>query len=266
MSTEENRPDGVVRTEVRSNVLVITLSRPEKLNALNANLFDGISAAYARYEADPDLRCALLRADGSSFSVGADLTVLPAMVEAGDEAADPDRFDPFGLEGRRLSKPVVAAVHGMCLAGGLEIALAADIIVAAEGTRLGQPEPVRGLFAFGGAVIRWQQRVGWGNAQRYLLTGDLLGVDEGHRIGLVQEVVPEDQLFDTAFGIAQRIADAAPLGVRYGLEVSRAAADQGFEAAVHLLVARRAEIVRTQDVAEGLQSFMERRPGRYVGR
>lgn len=176
-----------------------------------------------------------------------------------------ERFHPFGLEGRRLSKPVVSAVHGMCIAGGLEVALAGDVIVA-EGTRFGQPEVARGLFAFGGAVIRLQQRIGWGNAQYYLLTGDLLDAEEALRLGLVQQVVLEQQLFDRALSVATKIADAAPLGVSYGLAVSRAAMDEGHADAVKLLVERRNQIVTTQDVGEGLASFQERRPGAYVGR
>lgn len=257
---------GSVTTEVRGRVLVISLNRPDKMNALSPELFDGIAAAYARFDEDPELRCALLRGEGRAFSVGADLTVLPAMIEQAAAAPDLDRFDPFGLEGRRLTKPVVSAVHGACLAGGLELALAGDVIIAAEGTRFGQPEVARGLFAFGGAVIRLQQRVGWGNAQHYLLTGDLLDADEALRIGLVQSVVPADQLVERGLAIATRIADAAPLGVAYSLAVSRTALDEGHSEAVDLLARRRQEIVATEDVREGLQSFRERRPGNYVGR
>src|SRR6266511_2133738 len=159
---------GRVTTETRDRVLMVGIDRAEKRNALTSDILSGLAAAYA----------------------GFDLTQLKDAVDSDVLGFGEDGFDPFGLSGRRLSKPLVVALHGACLAGGLEIALNGDVLVAAERTLLGQPEVTRGIFAFGGGVIRWPERVGWGNAQRYLLTGDTLTAEEAYRIGLVQDLVP----------------------------------------------------------------------------
>jgi len=256
---------GCVSTEKRGRVFLIGLNRPEKRNALNGEMFDALSEAYARYERDDDLRCAVLYGEGSAYCAGADLVELKSLVDDDRLMYRVGEYDPFGLEGSRLSKPLVAAVHGMCFAGGLELALAGEFIIAAEGTKFGQPEVARGLFAFGGGAARWPQIVGYGNAQRYLLTGDILDADEALRIGLIQEIVPPAELFDRALELANTVADAAPMGVRSSLAISRRAAIDGIPAAIKAIPALRSEIVGTDDAAEGVVSFKERRAGRYVG-
>lgn len=262
----EGQDLGGVTTEVRDRVLLIGLDRASKRNALTPKMFDDLSAAYARYESDDALRCAVLFGHGASYCAGADLVHLKGIVEQTNLLYREDEIDPFGMTGRRLSKPVVAAVHGLCFAGGMELALNADIIVAAERTLLGQLEVKRGLFAFGGGAVRWAERVGWGNAQRYLLTGETLEAAEAHRIGLVQEVVPDEQAFDRALAIAGQIAAAAPIGVRDSLAVARLALHQGPDAGFTELARRRAAIVQTEDAAEGVVSFLEKRDGDYAGR
>lgn len=255
-----------VTTEVRGNVLLISLNRPDKKNALTGEMFEALSEAYKRYDSDDELRCAVLYGQGPVFCAGADMTQLKELVEGDGLNYAEGQYDPFGLEGSRLSKPLITAVHGMCFAGGLELALAGEFILAAEGTFFGQPEVLRGVFAFGGGAARWAGRVGYGNAQRYLLTGNHMDAAEAHRIGLVQEVVPAEELFDRALGLANEIAAAAPLGVRYTLAVARSAAEEGVPAAVALVPQLRSEIVGSVDAAEGVLSFKERRAGNYVGR
>jgi len=265
-STPGQQPDeGRVTTEVVDRVLLIGLDRPAKKNALTPEMFAQISEAYARYAADDDLRCAVLYGEGAVFSAGADLTRLASLTESG-LSYGPDEYDPFGTEGARLTKPLISAVHGMCFAGGLELALASDFIIAAEGTVIGQPEVARGLFAFGGGAARWGDRVGSGNAMRYLLTGELLDAREAYRIGLVQEVVPVDGLKDRAMALASVIAANAPLGVRDTLEVGRIVHDRGLQAGLDEISPRRDQILRSQDAHEGLVSFTERRPANYVGK
>jgi enoyl-CoA hydratase len=273
MATTKNTPGahptgddlGGLTVEKRGSVMLIGLDRPAKRNALTPKMFDDLAEVYAQYDADDDMRCALLFGHGQVFSAGADLTYLKDAVTRGDFSYGEGRYDPFQLAGATLSKPVIAAVHGMCFAGGMEVALAGDVIIAAEGTMLGQPETKRGLFAFGGGVVRWPQRVGWGNAQRYLLTGDLLDAEEALRIGLVQEIVPADQLADRAMQLAQSIAAAAPRGVRDTLAVGRRAFFEGPGKAFEELAERRAAIVETADCDEGVLSFIERRDGNYTG-
>jgi enoyl-CoA hydratase len=150
--------------------------------------------------------------------------------------------------------------------GGLEIALNGDVLVAAEGTLLGQPEVTRGVFAFGGGAIRWPERVGWGNAQRYLLTGDTLLAEDAYRIGLVQELVPEGTALEQATALATTIARAAPLGIKHSLAVSRLAVNAGPVAATTAMVQRRRQVVTTDDAAEGVASFLEKREANFLGR
>lgn len=257
---------GGVITEVRGRVLLIGLNRPDKRNALTPEMFSGLSAAYARYDKDENLRCAVLYGEGGAYCAGADLTRLKELVENDQLSYGPDDYDPFGVEGARLSKPLITAVHGMCFAGGLELALSGDIIIAAEGTAFGQPEVVRGLFAFAGGAGRWGDRVGWGNAMRYLLTGDGLDAEEAHRIGLIQEIVPADRLMQRAIELATAIANAAPIGVRHTLAVARRAQEEGLRPAFDAIPPLRAHIVGTEDAVEGLVSFKERRAGDYQGR
>ncbi len=225
-----------------------------------------LSDAYAEYDRDDRCRCAVLFGHGRAFCGGADLTTLRARVAGGAAGPGDGGFDPFGLAGPRLSKPLVVAIHGACLAGGLEIALNGDIIVAAKGTKLGQPEVLRGLFAFGGGAIRWVERCGWGNAQRYLLTGDMIDADEARRIGLVQDVVDSGQELPHALTLARKIASAAPLGVRDSLATSRIALESGPSKAASALPQMRQFLVTTEDAEEGVRSFLEKRPGRFVGR
>ncbi|MFC9840947.1 crotonase/enoyl-CoA hydratase family protein [Rhodococcus sp. NPDC127530] len=256
---------GGVTVEKRGGIFLIGLDRPTKRNALSPKIFRDIAEAYRKYEADDTLRCAVLYGHGAAFSAGADLTLLKDASDRGELEYTDEEYDPFQLSGKTLSKPVVSAVHGMCFAGGMELALAGDIILAAEGTVLGQPETTRGLFAFGGGVVRWPQRVGWGNAQRYLLTGELLSASEALRIGLIQEVVPPEKLTERAVEIATMIAAAAPQGVRATLAVGRKAFYDNPRDAIEDLLERRPVILQTEDAAEGVVSFIERRAGNYTG-
>jgi enoyl-CoA hydratase/carnithine racemase len=144
--------------------------------------------------------------------------------------------------------------------------LAADIRLCAEGTRFGQIEINRGIFPFGGATIRLPQIAGWGNAMRWLLTGDRFDAQEALRIGLVQEVLPAEQLRSKAIEIAKTVAKQAPLGVQATLRSARTAAHEGVDAAVAELLVIARELMDTEDAAEGIRSFIERREGEFKGR
>jgi enoyl-CoA hydratase/carnithine racemase len=256
---------GGVTIEVRDRVMLIGLDRSSKRNALTPQIMRELSRAYAAFDHDDELRCALLFGHGAVYCAGFDLTLLKQAVTEGMEYSD-DEYDPFGLTGRRLSKPLVVAVHGACFAGGLELALNGDVIVAAHGALFGQPEVVRGVFAFGGGTIRWLQRTSWGNAQVHLLTGDTLTAEEAYGIGLVQEIAAPSDVMNRSFAIASAIADAAPVGVRHSLPVSRAAIDEGPRAAAEKMAKLQAEIVHTDDAGAGVRSFLEKRKATYVGR
>ena len=171
--------------------------------------------------------------------------------------------DPLSLRPPIRTKPLVAAVQGICFTLGIELMLAADIVVAADDCRFAQIEVKRGIMPAGGATVRMVERAGWGNAQRYLLTGDEFGAAEALRLGFVQEVVPAGQQKERALELARRIAEQAPLAVRASLASSRIAVDHGPHAAIREFNAQQARLMATEDAAEGVRSFVERRTGRF---
>ncbi len=157
-------------------------------------------------------------------------------------------------------------MHGRCLTIGIELVLACDITIAAEDTKLAQIEVKRGIFPFGGATLRWVQVSGWGNAMRWLLTGDELGAEEALRIGLVQEVAPRGEHLEKAIAIAERIAEQAPLGVQATLLSARNRLEKGFERAAQELAPQARVLMQTEDAREGMMSFIERRTAKFQGR
>lgn len=257
-----------ILTRIYGQVLVIGLNRPAKRNAFDLEMFSQLASALGRLDRERELRCGLLHAAGSHFTGGLDLAQWAPVFAAGrfpDLSAD--QRDPFGLDpDKRLSKPLVVAVQGICYTIGIELMLAADVRVAASDCRFGQIEVKRGIYPVGGATLRMVQECGWGNAQRWLLTGDEFDAAEAYRIGLVQEVCTPGESFDRALAIATRIADAAPLGVAASLKSSRLSVEHGPRAAIERLLPDLAPIMKSQDAAEGLRSFTERRPARFSGR
>jgi enoyl-CoA hydratase len=178
-----------VTVERRGHVLLMGLNRPEKRNAFNLTMIDQLAAAYYELEEDDDLRCGVLFAHGDHFTGGLDLAEVGPVIQAGElKMTSEDRRDPWRKEGTWRT-PIVAAVQGWVMTLAIELLLAADIRIAAENSRFSQMEINRGIYAFGGATIRLPRDAGWGNAMRWLLTGEVYDAAEAYRIGLVQEVV-----------------------------------------------------------------------------
>lgn len=257
-----------VTVELRGHVLLIGLDRAHKRNAFDVDLLNSLAAAYARLEDDADAWVGVLFAHGDHFTAGLDLAQIAGRITSGQPAYDvDDAIDPWGLVGRPRSKPVVAAVQGWCLTLGIELLLASDIRIASADTRFSQMEVRRGIYPFGGATIRFPHEAGWGNAMRWLLTGDEFDAAEALRIGLVQEVVEPGGQLDRAVELADSIAcEAAPLGVRATLLSARRAVTEGHTAAAARLTKDVATLFATDDAAEGVRSFVERRPARFQGR
>jgi enoyl-CoA hydratase len=186
-----------ITIERDGHVLRIGFNRPEKRNAADYRLLAELALAYGELERDPGLRVGFVFAHGDHFTGGLDLAdVGPRIGPDGLDIAPDGGINPWQVDGEQLSKPVVIAVQGTCLTLGIELILASDIAVAAESTRFGQIEVARGILPFGGATIRFPRAVGWGNAMRWILTGDSFDAAEAHRIGLVQEVVPDGAQFE----------------------------------------------------------------------
>jgi enoyl-CoA hydratase/carnithine racemase len=257
----------VVTTEVDGHVLVIGVDRADKRNAWNMAVIEEVSAAYQRLAEDDRLRVGVLHGHGDHFSAGLDLAeVGPHVAEHGPGALGGGGVDPFGVFGEPVDKPVVLAVQGIAFTLSIELALAADIVVAADDVRFRQLEIGRGILPFGGATMRAPRQLGWGNAMRWLLTGEEFGATEAHRIGLVQEVVAPGEQLDRATALAHLVARQAPLGVRGTLANARVARADGDAAAADHLRGLLAEVLASEDAAEGVASFLERREARFTGR
>ena len=264
--TNPSAPITPITVEERGHVFLIGLGRTDKRNAFDLRMLDGLAKAYARFEDTDRARCAVLFAHGDHFTSGLDLAEVGPAVAKGAPLVPPGGLDPLDLFGRRRTKPVVCAVQGYCFTIGIELLLASDIRVAASDTTFAQMEVQRGIMAFGGATLRLPLVAGWGNAMRWLLTGDRFDAAEALRIGLVQEVVAPGEQLDRAIAIAERVAAQAPLAVRATLASSRKAVERGPADALEGLVADARELMHTADALEGVRSFVERRAGRFEGR
>ena len=255
-----------VIVEQRDHVLHMGLNRPAKRNAFNVEMLDDLGRAYELLERDDHLRAGVLYAQGDHFTAGLDLAeVGPRLMEGALDWPD-DARSPWRTDGRPWTKPVVAAVQGRCLTLGIELLLAADIRIASADTRFAQLEVQRGIYPFGGATTRLPREAGWGNAMRWLLTGEEFDAAEALRIGLVQEVVEPGKQVDRAVELAQRIATrSAPLGVRATLAAAQRAVREGEPVAEDRLASDVAALFKTKDGAEGMLSFIERRQAHFIG-
>jgi enoyl-CoA hydratase/carnithine racemase len=258
----------LITTERRGHVLLIGLNRPRKRNAFTLAMLDRLALAMGELEADDELRAGVLFAHGDHFTGGLDLAdVAPAVQENGGLAIPEGGRQPWRLDGQPYGTPLVTAVQGWCFTLGIELLLASDIRIASSDAQFTQLEVQRGIYPFCGATLRFPREAGWGNAMRWLLTGDAFDAQEALRIGLVQEVVEPGAALDRAVELAERIATvAAPLGVRATLASAQAAIPAAEREAATRLQRDSIPLFRSEDGAEGLASFVERRAARFTGR
>ena len=262
-TTPTTRVEQKITTERHGHLLLIGVARPKKMNAFDADMLRQLSDAFGLLESDPEVRCGVIFAEGEHFTAGLDLANVAPLVAEGKPLNIEGSIDPWGVHGRPRTKPTVIAVHGRCLTLGIELCLAQDVVVAAANTRFAQIEIKRGIFPFGGATFRLVQTAGWGNAMRWLLTGDEFGAEEAHRIGLVQEVVETGRQRDRAIEIAETIAAQAPLGVAATIASARKALVE--DAAARALMPEIMRLMASDDAREGLMSFLERRNAKFTG-
>lgn len=255
-----------VVTERDGHVFHIVLDRADKMNAFDLQMLRELAEAVTEYESDESLWCAVLYANGDNFTTGLELAEVGPAVRNGGALFPEGTVDVLSLREPKRKKPLVMAAQGWCLTIGIELLLAADIRLCAERTRFGQIEINRGIFPFGGATVRLPEIAGWGNAMRWLLTGDRFDAKEALRIGLVQEVHPAEALHARALFIARTVAKQAPLGVQATIQSARTAAHRGLDAAIEDLLVTARRLMETEDAEEGMQSFLERRAGKYKGR
>jgi enoyl-CoA hydratase len=262
----EPHPDGRILVEQRGPLLLIGIDRVPKRNGFSEKMVVELAEAFDRMEHDAVVRCGVLHALGPHFTAGLQLDQLTPWFEAGRHLALPGKVDPYNLRPPLRTKPVVAAVQGICFTAGIELMLGADLVVAAHDCRFGQIEVKRGIMANHGATIRMVERAGWGNAMRYLLTGDEFDAETAFRLGFVQEVVETGRQLDRAIELAERIAAQAPLAVQATIRNAALAVEHGPAAAIAGLGPVQLRLMATADAAEGVASFREKRDAKFSGR
>ena len=248
--------------EKKDRLAVLTINRPEAMNAFTAEMLRAMDAAFDDFNKDPELWVAILTAAGDkAFSSGMDLKEAIPLLAAGDELGYEDHTKrPFS----DVFKPIIAAVNGYCIAGGLEFLQGTDIRIAAEHATFGLGEVRWGIIPTGGSHIRLPRQIPWAVAMELLLTGRPLDARRAYDIGLVNQVVPAEELMPTAFKLAETICKNGPLAVRTAKEI--AVRSLGLESGFVLEKALGARVMASEDAKEGPRAFAEKRKPRFTGR
>ena len=256
---------GVVTQEVRGRSALITINRPEKRNALDAQVRAAFLEAMAGAWANDDVRAIVVTGAGDkAFVAGADIGEFEGRttVEQWRVMKGATIFDAV----ERCPKPVIAAVNGYCLGGGMELALACDFRIASTAARFGQPEVNLGIIPGGGGTQRLPRVVGLGAALKLILTGDLIDAAEALRLGVVEEVVEPAALLDRALALAELIATKSPVAVAAAKEATRAALSLPLDDGLKLETALFQLCFASADRAEGVRAFLEKRSAQFMGK
>lgn len=249
--------------ETSGNVATITLNRPERRNAVNAELTAALGAAIDRLEADPALSVGILRGNGPVFCAGMDLGAFLA------GEADPILFGPSGFAGlvkRQRTKPLIAAVHGAALAGGFEIMLACDLVVSTPDCRFGLPEAKLGLLAGGGGALRLAGQLPRAAAAEILLLGGLFGADRAIQLGLINRIVESEGILATAHDLATQLAANAPTAIEAALCLIDTATHSPSALTWQNSDNQLKNLLATEDAHEGATAFIEKRPPAWTSR
>lgn len=254
--------------EQRGHVLIVTMNRPEARNALSGEMMAIMRDAWDRVDADPEIRVAILTGAGGAFCAGADLKAMTS-THPGDSFSsggwDMSKIEAL-LKGRRLTKPLIAAVEGPAIAGGTEILQGTDIRVAGESAKFGVSEAKWGLFPLGGSAVRLVRQIPYTIAADILLTGRHIKAPEAKEIGLIGHVVPDGQALEKALELAELIANNGPLAVQAILRTIRDTEGMHEEEAFQIDARLGVEVFKSKDAKEGPRAFAEKRPPTFEGR
>ena len=256
---------GVVIHEVRGRAMLITINRPEKRNALDRQVRSEFLDAIAAARANDAVRAIVVTGAGDkAFVAGADISEFEerTTVEQWRVMKSPTIFDAI----ERCPTPVIAAVNGYCLGGGMELALSCDIRIASASARFGQPEVNLGIIPGGGGTQRLPRIVGLGAALKMILTGEMIGADEALRLGLVNEVLDPSALLDRALALAETIGAKSPVAVAAAKEATRAALNLPLDDGLKLETALFQLCFASDDRAEGVRAFLEKRAAQFTGK
>jgi enoyl-CoA hydratase len=249
------------------NVAVLTINRPDKYNALNDEVVGEISAAMDELAADEEVRAIIITGAGDkAFISGADIGMLRDLETSKDAVANSRRGHAMTLKVENLPKPVIAAINGFALGGGLELAMACDIRLASETARLGQPEVGLGISPGYGGTQRLPRLVGKGMAKLLIFTGDMIDAQEASRIGLVQRVVPQEELLTEAKALAQKLAAKPPLTLAACKEAINRGLEVDLERGLTIESLEFGVLRSTEDYEEGTSAFLEKRKPLFKGR
>jgi len=248
-----------------ANIGVITLNRPDVLNAMSLELLAELNKLLDEVGADDKIRVVVITGAGRAFSVGPDLKEAQTLDEAGVRS--------FLQTGQRLfdkienfDKPVIAALNGFTLGGGLELALACDVRIASEDARIGTPEVALGLFPAWGGTVRLPRTIGRGKATELILTGGQIDAKEAERIGLVNKAVPADELNSTVMWTAGTIATRAPVALRQAKKILRKVFEVSMEEGNKMMLEGCLVCYKTEDVKEGVKAIFEKRAAQFKGK
>jgi enoyl-CoA hydratase len=255
-----------IRTETKDGILTVTVDRPKLLNALNAHTVAEIGQAFEAARNDDSVKVVIVTGGGEkAFVAGADINELAQMTPiTGKETAEKGQRVFRAIE--KFPKPVIAAVNGFALGGGCELALACHIRIASDKAQLGLPEVSLGIIPGYGGTQRMARLLGKGKALELILTGDRIKADEAERIGLVNKVVPADQLMSVAEEMARTIAKRGPLAVRAAIEAVMSGSEMPFDEGQLLEAALFGLLASTEDMKEGMGAFLEKRTADFKGR
>jgi enoyl-CoA hydratase/carnithine racemase len=261
-------PQTKLSVDRRGQIVLLGINRPYIQNRIDPETFRTMARVFYDYDHDPSLRAAILFGHGENFSRGIDVDAYKALLKSGKPILDDSRMiDPLGRKASRLSKPLIIVAHGDTWNMAHELHLAADIRIAATDVRFGQDENTHGRFPGGGSTIRFVSEAGWGNAMRYMLTGDHWGAEEAYRMGEVQEIAPDAKTaLEAGIRMANKVAQCGPLGIRTTLQSAHLAIDASEETAFSKLDAQYGSLYSTRDFQEGRDAEAEGRPPVYQGR
>ncbi len=258
-------PAHKITVERRGEIVLIGINRPAIQNRLDPEAYLALAKAYYDYDHDPSLRAAVLFGHGANFSQGLDVEGFKAVASAGGVTLGDGLIDPLGKKMPGLTKPLIVAVHGDTWNMAHELFLVADIRVAANNTNFGQDENTHGRYPGGGSTVRFVREAGWGNAMRYMLTGDHWSAREAYRMGTVQEIADPQSDLDKAIELANKIAANGPLGIKATLASAHRVIDPAQVDALSNLDVQRAALYKSKDFQEGRKAEAEGRSPVYHG-
>ena len=255
-----------VTTEKVGHVLKIGLNRPDKMNAADEELLHGLALAYGELEKDKELRVGLLFAHGDHFTAGLDLFDVGPKMQSGKLQLVPEGgIDPWGIQTKQVSKPVVMAIRGTCFTLGVELALASDIVIAASDSKFGQLEVARGILPFGGGTIRLPKVAGHAKAMQYLLTGETFSAQDALQMGMIFKIYPTGLFEEEVMSLASTLAQMPTKAIGLTKRLLNQSMTNNLEQQMALESDLQIEASSSNDYKEGVTAFVEKRIPKFKG-